>query len=78
MAASPSNFSAAPSAAGYLYQARLALALCLKYVNTEASVEVGIERLDDVSFATNGTALELLQAKHHINRKPAVKAVCSD
>lgn len=68
MAASPPNFSAAPSAAGYLYQARLALALCLKYVNTEASVEVGIERLDDVSFATNGTALELLQAKHHINR----------
>lgn len=68
MATSPTNFSAAPSAAGYLYQARLALALCLKYVNTDASVEVGIERLDDVSFEANGTALELLQAKHHINR----------
>lgn len=62
------NFSAAPSAAGYLYQARLALALCLKYVNADSSVEVGIERLDDVSFESNGTALELLQSKHHIDR----------
>ena len=68
MSAKPPNFSAAPSAAGYLYQARLALALCLKYVNGDAGVEVGIERLDDVSFESGGTALELLQAKHHINR----------
>jgi hypothetical protein len=68
LATSSPNFSAAPSAAGYLYQVRLALALCLKYVNIDSSVDVGIERLDDVSFETNGTALELLQAKHHINR----------
>lgn len=68
MAHSPTNFSAAPSAAGYLYQSRLALALCLQYVNVDAGVEVGIERLDDVSFETNGTALKLLQAKHHIDR----------
>jgi hypothetical protein len=62
------SFSAAPSAAGYLYQARLALALCLKHVNAGAGIEIGIERLDDVSFENNGTALELLQAKHHIDR----------
>lgn len=68
MADPPTSFSAAPSAAGYLYQARLALALCLKYVNVDAGVEVGVERLDDVSFESNGTAVELLQAKHHINR----------
>jgi hypothetical protein len=68
LAALPTNFNAAPSASGYLYQARLALALCLKYVNADAGVEVGIERLDDVSFETNGTALALLQAKHHIDR----------
>lgn len=68
MAATSANFNAAPSAAGYLYQARLALALCLKYVNADAGVEVGVERLDDVSFETDGTALELLQAKHHIDR----------
>jgi hypothetical protein len=68
MASPPTSFGAAPSAAGYLYQARLALALCLKYVNAGAGVEVGIERLDDVSFEADGTALELLQAKHHIGR----------
>lgn len=68
MSAKPPNFSAAPSAAGYLYQARLALALCLKYVNGDVGVEVGIERLDDVSFESGGSALELLQAKHHIDR----------
>lgn len=53
---------------GYLYQARLALALCLRYANTGSGVEVGIERLDDISFETNGTPLELLQTKHHIDR----------
>lgn len=68
MSAKLPNFGAAPSAAGYLYQARLALALCLKYVNGDVGVEVGIERLDDVSFESGGSALELLQAKHHIDR----------
>ena len=68
MAGQTSSFSAAPSAAGYLYQARLALALCLRYVNADVGVEVGIERLDDVSFEQAGSALELLQAKHHIDR----------
>jgi len=68
LSAKPPNFNAAPSAAGYLYQARLALALCLKYVNGDVGVEVGIERLDDVSFESGGSALELLQAKHHIDR----------
>ncbi|MFA1677416.1 ABC-three component system protein [Rhizobium mongolense] len=31
-------------------------------------MEVGIERLDDVSFERDGNPLELLQAKHHIDR----------
>lgn len=61
------SFNAGPSAAGYLYQARLALVLCLPYVNRESGVEVSIERLDDVAFEQNGTALELLQTKHHIS-----------
>ena len=62
------KFSAAPSAAGYLYQARLALALCLQYVNGDASISVGIERLDDVTFEVDGLPFELLQTKHHIDR----------
>ena len=60
--------SAAQSAAGYLYQARLALAECLRYAYNDSSVEVAIEKLDDVSFEKNGTALELLQTKHHLKK----------
>jgi hypothetical protein len=37
-------------------------------VNSQSSVEVAIERLDDISFEVNGTPLELLQTKHHIDR----------
>jgi hypothetical protein len=62
------DFSAAPSAAGYFYQARLALVLCLRHVNTGTAVEIGIERLDDVSLEADGTPFELLQTKHHLNR----------
>lgn len=63
-----STFAAAPSVAGYLYQARLALALCLRYAYAEGSIEVAIERLDDVSFERDGAAVELLQTKHHLHR----------
>jgi hypothetical protein len=62
------QFTAPASAVGYLYQARLALLLCIPHVNSGAEVEVSIERLDDVSFEKDGTAFELLQTKHHINR----------
>lgn len=65
--AEANTFGAGPSAAGYLYQARLALALCMPYVNKDSSVEVSIERLDDVAFEKSGTPLELLQTKHHIS-----------
>lgn len=68
MAAISATFTAAPAAAGYLYQARLALALCLRYAYADGGVEVAIERLDDVSFERDGTAIELLQTKHHLNR----------
>ena len=60
--------SAVQSAAGYLYQARLALAECLRYAYSDSSVEIGIERLDDVSFEKNGAPIELLQTKHHLKK----------
>ena len=60
--------SAAPSAAGYLYQARLALAEALRYAYADSDIEIAIEKLDDVSFEKDGTALELLQTKHHVTR----------
>lgn len=62
------QFTAGASAVGYLYQARLALLLCIPHVNTGVEVDVSIERLDDVSFEKEGTALDLLQTKHHIDR----------
>jgi len=56
------------SAAGFFYQARLALLLCMDYVNRDSGVEVAVERLDDVSFERDGTPIELLQTKHHVAR----------
>ena len=59
---------AAQPAAGYLYQARLALAECLSFAYRDSHIEIAIERLDDISFEENGSALELLQTKHHVKR----------
>lgn len=78
MGVSATDFSAAGSAVGYLYQARLALAVCLRYVNAETGVEVCIERLDDVSFESSGTPLELLQTKHHVNRMGSLSDYSAD
>lgn len=61
-------FTAASSAAGYYYQARLALFESLRLAYGESNVDVAIERFDDVSFESEGAPLELLQTKHHINK----------
>ena len=54
-----SDFSAAPSALGYVYQFELAL---LGYLGrTEPALAVSIELLDDVAF--EGEQTELLQSK---------------
>ena len=60
--------SAAQSAAGYLYQARLALVEALRYAYVDSGIEIAVEKLDDVSFEKDGSALELLQTKHHLRR----------
>ena len=60
--------SAAQSAAGYLYQARLALVEVLRYVYVDSGIEIAVEKLDDVSFEKDGSALELLQTKHHLRK----------
>lgn len=60
--------SVAHVAAGYLYQARLALSEALKYANVDSGVEVSIEKLDDVSFEKDGAAIDLLQTKHHLHQ----------
>ena len=62
------SFSAAPAVAGYLYQARLALLLSITFVNSGADLNVAIEKLDDISFEMDGTPIDLLQTKHHVDR----------
>ena len=64
MSEAQSVHSAAQSAAGYMYQARLALLEALRYAYSDSGIEIAVEKLDDVSFEKDGTALELLQTKH--------------
>lgn len=68
MSQTKSSHTAAQSAAGYLYQARLALAECLRFAYADSSIEIAIEKLDDVSFEKEGSAAELLQTKHHLKK----------
>ena len=60
---------------GYLYQVRLALFLLLE---AKTSLELRFEKLDDISFETNGEPKELLQAKHHIGRRANLTNSSSD
>jgi hypothetical protein len=73
-----SQFSAAASSAGYLYQARLALLLCIPHLNTGVEIAISVERLDDVAFEKNGTPFELLQTKHHIDRVASLSDTSPD
>lgn len=66
MNASFDKYGAAASAAGYLFQARLALAEALRFAYSESGIEIAIEKFDDVSFETAGEPIELLQTKHHV------------
>jgi GGDEF domain-containing protein len=64
----PTNFSAADSALGYLYQIRLALLSSLRRLSKDVSFTVYFETLDDVVFEQVGMPVELLQLKHHCKR----------
>lgn len=63
-----SDFSATDSVLGYLYQVRLALLSSLQRLAKDEFFAVYLETLDDVVFEQDGSALELLQLKHHCNR----------
>lgn len=58
-----SDFSARPSALGYLYQTQYSLLLLL---NNDSDAELALENLDDASFEDKGTPKELLQFKFHV------------
>ena len=72
---SSADFSAKPSALGYLYQARCAL---LWLLDSGDDAEVSLEKSDDVTFEKDGTPEEKLQLKHHISRTAALTDTSAD
>lgn len=64
-----SEFSAADSALGYIYQCRYALLLSIQQLPFGDPFQVSIETLDDVVFEKIGSPAELLQTKHHRSRQ---------
>lgn len=74
-----SQFSAADSVTGYLYQVRIALLWALRRLPAGADFLVSVETLDDVAFETlGGTPQELLQTKHHRHREATLTDASSD
>jgi hypothetical protein len=64
-----SQFSAANSALGYLYQVRSALLWSLGRLRSHNEFLVSIETLDDVLFESKANSpIDLIQTKHHVNR----------
>jgi hypothetical protein len=57
--------TAADSAAGYLFQCRLALLLALEAYADHPEWSVSIEQFDDVGFQQGVSPLEAIQSKHH-------------
>jgi len=73
-----SDFSAADAALGYLYQVRLALLSSLNRLAKDEVFMVYLETLDDVVFEQDGSALELLQLKHHCERSANLTDASTD
>lgn len=70
---SSNQFSAADSALGYLYQARVALLWALRRLKINNEFLVSLETLDDVTFESKGGSVEeLLQTKHHLKNSGAL------
>lgn len=64
-----SQFSAANSALGYLYQVRSALLWSLRRLRSHNEFLVSVETLDDVLFESKANSpIDLIQTKHHVNR----------
>lgn len=62
----PNAHDASRSALGYLHQAKVALVELLDRTRRRPTIALRMELLDDVTFEADGTAIELLQVKHHL------------
>jgi hypothetical protein len=72
------KFSAAASAAGYLFQVRFALLRALEVEATHPDAIISIELLDDVAFEASGVPLELIQTKHHVSKQASLSDASPD
>ncbi len=73
-----SQYSAAASLLGYIYQCRLALLESIKRLKSDPDIAVAIETLDDVVFEKDGSPTEVIQVKHHIARKASLTNASTD
>lgn len=78
MSSQGNQYSAADSALGYLYQARLALLWALKRLKDSSDFLVSLETIDDVTFEAKGRPDELLQTKHHLTRPASLTDASPD
>jgi hypothetical protein len=78
MAGRNNGHEASASAAGYLYQCRIALLSALKAIPTNPDLSISVERFDDVAFDQSGTPAEMIQTKHHIGKTGNLTDASSD
>jgi hypothetical protein len=64
-----SSAEAPGQAAGYLYQLRYALFRALKRLRRDPTGSIGIEKLDDIIFEADGSAVSVEQLKHTSKEK---------
>ncbi|MEW1963766.1 ABC-three component system protein [Microbacterium sp. NPDC077644] len=63
------RFGAAGSALGYLAQVEYALLIALQRMDSEESLRLSLETVDDITFEAEGKPQELWQTKHHVDRQ---------
>jgi len=69
---------AAGQALGYVHQSLWALVELGRRAQDEPSVSLRLEALDDIQFDLDGSAIELLQVKHHIGPSASLSATSVD
>lgn len=69
------KFSATSSAIGYYYQIRYALFALL---TGELNGGISLETMDDITFERDGSPVELIQTKHHVNQTASLTDASPD
>ena len=73
-----SKYSASAPLLSYLYQCLSCTIGDIETFKDNPDINVYIETLDDVVFETEGSAIEVIQVKHHISRKAQLTDASTD